>query len=148
MRTPNSPSCVLGCLLACACWCSAAWAALGQAPLPGARQVADSPAYSVRVTDLPSGTVVREYTNMAGRVFAVSWEGPLLPDLAVLLGEHASEYTQAVQQQRAMGQRGGPVQTQNAHVVIVSRGRMGQFKGHAYLPPAVPAGLSIGTLLP
>lgn len=99
------------------------------------------------MTTLPSGTVIREFFDKTGQVFAVSWEGPLLPDLTKLLGNYANEYQQAVNQQRAMGQRGGVVQTQKPQVVIVSRGRMGQFKGHAYLPGLLPAGLDIEALL-
>lgn len=143
--------CMLATLL-----CQGALAALGAAPLPNGQNlvvsteasVVPGAVYTVSVTTLPSGTVMREYVSTTGRVFAVRWDGPLLPDLAMLLGDYASEYQQAVQQQRAMGQRGGALQTQTSQLVMVSRGRMGQFKGHAYVPALVPVGLDMSALLP
>lgn len=143
--------------------CANAFAALGQAPqpsakaieatsgLPGARQlraVPPSTAYTVATTTLPSGTVVREFVNEQQVVFAVVWAGPVLPDLAAFFGEHATAYQQAVQQKRAAGQRGGAVQSRQSDLVILSRGRMGHFEGHAYLPTRVPPGIDITTLLP
>lgn len=137
-------------------WCAGAMAALGGAPWPGGQRTvvpaeasaASGSGYAIAATVLPSGTVVREFVNATDQVFAVSWEGPLLPDLAQLLGPYADEYQQAVQQQRAMGQRGGVVQVQKSQLVVVSRGRMGQFKGHAYVPTLVPVGLNMQALLP
>lgn len=137
-------------------WCQSALSALGGMPLPDGQSsvvpagssAVSSVDYAVSVTTLLSGTVMREYVNATGRVFAVSWEGPLLPDLALLLGRYAGEYQQAVQQQRAMGQRGGVVQAHKSQLVMVSRGRMGQFKGHAYVPALVPLGMDLQALLP
>lgn len=138
-------------------------AALGQAPQPSARAieatagtpgatqlraVPPSAAYSVATTTLPTGTVVREFVNAQNVVFAVVWQGPVLPDLAPFFGAHATAYQQAAQQKRASGQRGGAVQARQSDLVIVSRGRMGHFEGYAYLPALIPAGIDITTLLP
>jgi len=133
--------------------CLPAGATLGRSPWPDARDttttVTVSPpnAYAEWTTVLSSGTVVREYANPQGRVFAVRWDGPLLPDLAALFGEHAGEYQQAAQQRREAGQRGGVLQTEKPHIVVVSRGRMGQFHGHAYLPVLVPMNVDVQALL-
>ncbi len=143
--------------------CVNAFAALGQAPqpsarateatatVPGARQlgaVPPSAAYAVASTTLPTGTVVREFVNAQQVVFAVVWQGPVLPDLSTFFGEHATAYQQAVQQKRAAGLRGGAVQARQSNLVIVSRGRMGHFEGYAYLPALIPTGIDITTLLP
>jgi Protein of unknown function (DUF2844) len=133
--------------------CSLAWATLGRTPWPSARNttatlsVLPLNAYSEWTTVLQSGTVVHEYANALGQVFAVHWDGPLLPDLTALLGDYAGEYQQAAQQRRDAGQRGGMLQTKKSHIVVISRGRMGQFNGYAYLPALVPIGVDAEALL-
>lgn len=142
--------------------CTPAMAALGAAPDTGAQPGANAPAagtrqlqnappaagYTVWTSVLPTGTVVQEYANASGQVFALRWQGPVLPDLQQFLGSHVAEYQQSAQQQRASGRRSAFVGTHTANIVISSHGRMGDFKGHAYLPALVPAGLNIQTLLP
>src|ERR1700690_3966741 len=44
--------------------------------------------YVTRDTRLATGTHVREYVSGSGVVFAVTWDGPVLPDLKALLGKH------------------------------------------------------------
>lgn len=154
-----------GALLAALLLCSQAQAALGRAPqvrpadaatsatasAPVARQmraVPQSDAYTVSTIVAPTGTVVREFVNAQQVVFAVVWQGPVLPDLAAFFGDHFTAYQQAVQQRRAAGQRGGIVHTRKTDLVMVSRGRMGHFEGYAYLPALVPHGVDIQTLRP
>ncbi|MDX9843972.1 MAG: DUF2844 domain-containing protein [Aquabacterium sp.] len=154
-----------GALLASLLLCPQAQAALGRAPqaqpaeaatlatesAPVARQmraVPPSEAYTVSTTVAPTGTVVREFVNAQQVVFAVVWQGPVLPDLAAFFGDHFTAYQQAVQQKRAAGQRGGVVHARKADLVMVSRGRMGHFEGYAYLPALVPHGVDIHTLRP
>lgn len=140
---------------------TAAQAALGGAPQAAASATAETAAaarqlraapssqtYTVSTLVAPNGTVVQEFVNTQQRVFAVVWMGPVLPNLSRYFGEHYSAFQQAVQQKRAAGQRGGAVMTQQPDLVMLSRGRMGRFEGHAYIPSLVPAGLDIQTLLP
>ncbi len=85
---------------------------------------------------LPSGTSVREYASPAGTVFAVSWDGPTLPDLSQLLGAYFPQYLSAVQ--------GGGIGTQlvrQSGLVVYSAGHMRAFRGRAYLPPLQPQGV-------
>lgn len=51
--------------------------------------------YTVRETTLGSGTVVREYVSTAGTVFALSWQGPVTPNLSDLLGTYFRSTRQA-----------------------------------------------------
>lgn len=81
---------------------------------------------------LPNGVHVRQYADASGLVFAVAWDGPVLPDFGRLLGEHASAYADAVRRQ----QRG--VHVQSAALVIESGGMMRSFSGRAYLPARLP----------
>jgi len=84
---------------------------------------------------LDSGTVVHEFADASGTVFAVSWAGPFLPDLRDLLGPSFS----ALQDSAAKG-RTSALSISRADLVLVSAGHMGGFEGRAWLPPKLPAG--------
>lgn len=86
--------------------------------------------------ELDSGTQVREYVDASGKVFAVSWSGPFLPDLKELLGAHF----EAMQAQANRGDSISRLTRQGKEVVIVSTGRMGAFEGRAWLPAMLPSG--------
>jgi len=43
----------------------------------------------------PSGTLVHEYLTRQGTVFAVTWKGPLPPDLHQLLGDYSARFQAA-----------------------------------------------------
>src|SRR5579863_9263026 len=47
---------------------------------------------------LPSGTLLTEYLNAAGKVYAVTWHGPALPNLRQVLGNYFVNYQAAAQQ--------------------------------------------------
>jgi hypothetical protein len=88
---------------------------------------------------LASGTRVREYATPAGLVFAVTWNGPALPDLQQTLGTHFADYTMAAQT-NPNGHR--HLHYAGSDVVIESGGRMRAFFGRAYLKALLPAGVS------
>ena len=104
-----------------------------------AANTSDSTAvYTVSQSTLDSGTIVREYADANNIVFAVSWNGPNLPDLRTLLGDkftvmtsNAAKHTKAGHSQLAVNQ---------SDVVIVSNGHMRAFEGRAWIPSALPAG--------
>lgn len=85
---------------------------------------------------LPNSLTVRQYVDVNGLVFAVGWEGPVLPDLERLLGPFHPVYALAVRQQK----RGVSVQT--PELVIESGGMMRAFNGRALLPAKLPAGIA------
>ena len=137
-----------------------AWAALGQmsakpvavSPSPSARMLALAPAlkhasYTVEETQLENGTSVREYATPAGLVFAVAWQGPVLPDLSVLLGNYFNTFKLETDQARLLGRRGAPVDMSRDTLVVRSNGRMRNFFGHAYATDLVPSGVSVKDIL-
>jgi len=140
------------------------WAALGQAPSAGAVPVSPSLAagakalaasrnvgvsrFTVHQTQLESGTTVVEYASPAGRVFAVSWRGPVLPDLSVLLGTYFNTFKLETDKARLAGRRGSPVKIERDGLIVSSNGRMRDFFGYAYAPDLIPAGLDIKDVLP
>lgn len=98
--------------------------------------------YSVRITRDSSGTSVREYIGTDGRVFAIAWSGPRMPDLQTLLGSYFPQYASGVQALRATRRGRGPVAVEQSDLVVHSGGHMGSFFGQAWLPSALPAGMT------
>lgn len=104
-----------------------------------------STAYQVNTVTLDTGTVVREYVATANnQVFGVAWHGPRLPDLSELLG--ASNFSRYVS---ASPNGTDKVTADPSHrglsssdLVVHTFGHIGNFGGVAYLPAALPAGVS------
>jgi hypothetical protein len=104
----------------------------------GELQSATAPlGYTVHEIRLPTGTTVREYVY-AGRVFGLSWRGPVLPDLRQLLGASFADYRQAAATKHA-GRR--HLRIDRPDLVVHSNGHMRAFYGHAYLPALMPDNL-------
>lgn len=94
---------------------------------------------------LANGGSVKEFTNSAGAVYAVTWSGPGKPDLRALLGGHF----QALQTASARLDprfRRVPVHVHQADLVVQTGGHMGYFWGVAYIPSLAPAGFSVADL--
>jgi hypothetical protein len=135
-----------------------AQAALGSAPTAPVSQALTlkralatttgvSTPYSQYERVLSSGTTVREYSRADGLVFAVSWEGPVLPDLNELLGTYFATFMDGVKQDGQSAGRGSPLQISRDGLVVRSNGRMRNFFGHAYVPALVPIGVEITDVL-
>lgn len=98
--------------------------------------------YSIQQFTTSSGAVVREYLSASGLVFAVSWRGPIPPNLSVLLGDYFSQYkTAAARQTGPMIQR--PNSVQAGDLMVQTGGHMGALWGRAYVPSLLPAGVSV-----
>ena len=98
--------------------------------------------YAVRSTQLSSGTSVREYIGADGTVFGIAWNGPRIPDLPMLLGNYFPQYASGVQALRSARHGRGPVALEQSDLVVHSGGHMGSFFGQAWLPSALPAGIT------
>ena len=107
------------------------------------RQVAGV-GYTVDQITTPAGTVVKEFISPAGMVFAVSWFGPALPNLAQLLGSAYFQTLTTAEKTHSFGH--DHVQLRTPHLVVHAGGHMRQFYGLAYVPALVPANLSISDL--
>ena len=101
-------------------------------------RVLPSAAYSVHELQTPSGTVVREYVSPAGIVFGVAWQGPSMPDLRQVLGTYFDRYVEA----RATRKARGPVAIEQPGLVVQSAGHPRAFVGRAYIPEALPQGVT------
>jgi hypothetical protein len=89
---------------------------------------------------LASGTVVREFAGLDGKVFAVAWHGPHVPDLRQTLGKYFDTMQSAP---RAHADR-NHLHIQQGDLVVQAGGHMRAFSGRAYLASAVPTGVNLG----
>ncbi len=136
-----------------------AWAALGSTPSNfgdsttqtrlaarslAATSGASTAVYTVTQSTLDSGTLVREYADASGIVFAVSWKGPTLPDLRTLLGDKFTVMTSNAAKRPKAGH--SQLAVNQSDVVIVSNGHMRAFEGQAWIPSALPAGFDTSTI--
>lgn len=115
------------------------------ARLKGTLRLVAAQAYTQHEIRLATGHVIREYASPDGQVFAVSWEGPTVPDLRQLLGE---QYFAEFQQAAAARQRYGrhPVLIETPEFVFQQTGRLRDFHGRAYLPRSLPPGVDASAI--
>jgi hypothetical protein len=100
-------------------------------------------AYRVHEMQLPSGTVLREYAGLDGKVFAVTWSGPFMPNLKQALGTYFDEFSAQIGTAHATRKH---LVIRQPDLVVESGGHMRAHHGRAYLPQAIPSGVSIGDL--
>lgn len=96
--------------------------------------------YVTRDTLLATGTRVCEYVSSNGIVFAVAWEGPVLPDMKALLGMHFD--TMVAESARSPVAGRSPMAVSRPEVVIHSGGHMRAFEGSAWIPGELPRGFT------
>jgi hypothetical protein len=116
---------------------------MDQARMMASRGVSSRGNYTVQQMVLDTGTVVREYMSVAGTVFAVSWQGPLMPDVQALLGNYAQTAADGTAALRAAHGGTGPVGVASSALVVQSGGHMGAYTGRAYVPGAVQSGVNL-----
>ena len=99
--------------------------------------------YRVHEIQQSSGTVIREYAGLDGKVFAVTWHGPFSPNLRQTLGSYFDQYAAAAPAGR---QDRNHVQVRTSNLVVQVGGHMRAYSGRAYLPQALPSGVTAGDL--
>ena len=99
--------------------------------------------FSVHELQTPGGTTIREYVAPTGRVFAVAWTGPQMPDLQQLFGGYFESLKKAAS--RKPSER-GPLRIDEPTLVVDSGGHMRAFHGRAYDPRLVPADVFIAEI--
>lgn len=127
-----------------------AWASLGgdtasiqadQLHMQGSRTTKAAESYTVQEIQASTGTVVREYLSPEGKVFAVAWNGPRLPDLRQLLGGYFEPYRTAVQSRSGVRMVRRPLLINQPGLAVQIGGHIGAFSGRAYVPEMLPAGV-------
>jgi hypothetical protein len=153
MTLPNKRLGLLALLLGSLALVPSARASLGadsgsveadRAAMNGQIAVRGAGGYEVREITTPDGVHVREYLTAAGTVFAISWQGPVRPDLRQVLGGYYARYAQAVATPHAGGHR--HLAVEQPGLVVESNGRMRAFYGRAWDPTLLPAHFSVADL--
>jgi hypothetical protein len=90
--------------------------------------------YTTQDLATDDGTVTREYISAAGTVFAVTWTGPIRPDLKQLFGPYYDRFQAA-----NVGKGRRPLRADQLDFIVRSGGHSGDFWGFAYLPFETPA---------
>jgi hypothetical protein len=104
------------------------------------QRIVPTGSYTIHEATLPSGTLVRQFVSNANIVFAVSWDGPFLPDFRQLLGLHFDTMVARQSRQGNAGHRS--FNHEEGDLVIESGGHQRSFVGRAYLKSAIPAGVT------
>lgn len=129
-----------------------AWASLGgdtasiqadqlhmQGSLTSKASITTAQSYTVHEIQAATGTVVREYLSPEGKVFAVAWQGPRMPDLRQLLGGYFEPYQTAVQARSGVRMARKPIMIDQPGLVVQIGGHVRAFSGKAYVPDALPS---------
>ena len=88
------------------------------------------------------GTTVTEF-SYAGKVFALRWSGPTIPDYRRYLSTYFPQYEQALQSRPLEpGRYRAPVAVRQPHLVVHASGHMGAYQGSVYDPTATPTNFS------
>jgi hypothetical protein len=111
-----------------------------QLKMKGTLRTTVAAAYTVHEIQTPAGTSVREYVAPTGKVFAVVWRGPKMPDLRQTLGTYFKDFTDAAR----------PAHPNHAHfaisqpnLVLQSSGHMRAYFGRAYDPQLLPQDVAV-----
>ena len=114
-----------------------------QVHMQGSRRMIAANSYTVHEIQADTGTVVREYVSADGKVFAVAWQGPWLPDMRQILGGYFEQYRAAVQSQNSSHIARRPVMIDQPGLVVQVGGHMRAFAGRAYIPDGLPSGVHV-----
>lgn len=101
-----------------------------------------------RVDDIttPAGTLIKEFISPANIVFAVSWRGPAMPNLAQTLGATYFGMLKTSEQHERARLGHHHVQLRSARLVVHAGGHMRFFYGIAYVPSLLPPNVSVSDL--
>jgi Protein of unknown function (DUF2844) len=85
---------------------------------------------------------IRQYVAPTGQVYAVSWDGPAMPDVRALFGDWFGRYQQGATEAQASAGGLHSSSVEGRDLVVESNVRLREFTGRAWLPAALPAGVT------
>jgi hypothetical protein len=113
--------------------------------LHGAVHTTGRVTYEVDEIVAGAGLRVREFVTRDGTVFALSWSGPVPPDLQPLLGPSFSAYSAALAGIPHPGLRRS-VRIALPGLIVESGGHLRAYAGRAYLPALIPAEIRVSDI--
>jgi hypothetical protein len=88
-----------------------------------------------------NGIVVRQYVDSSGKVYAVTWRGPAMPDIPTLLGTYFATFRDGAS--ASIGTAGlHAARVSDGDLVVENQVRLREFSGRAWLVSALPPGTS------
>jgi hypothetical protein len=114
-----------------------------RASVKGALRVTSSTGYAVHEIHTSTGMLIHEYLSPAGKVFAVSWRGPGIPDLRQMLGSYYGSFEQAAS---APHYNHHHLSIRTPDVVVQSSGHARSFFGRAWVPSLLPQNFSVNDI--
>ena len=112
--------------------------------MKGALRVTSSAGFTVHEITTESGVVVREYVSPSDKVFAVSWRGPMRPDLRQMLGGYFGQFQESASTPHLGGHR--HLAIEQPGLVVQSSGHMRAFIGRAWAPDLLPQNFSVSDI--
>lgn len=88
-------------------------------------------------------TTINEYATNSGQIIAYTWQGPTMPDLRALLGKYADSYRTGAAASAPDGNLHAS-RVVRPDVIVESGGPMRGYAGRAWLPAALPPGVTAG----
>jgi len=85
---------------------------------------------------------VRQYVSSSGQVYAVSWDCPAMPDVAVLLGTSFDRYSQEASSALPNANGLHSSRVSSSDLMVETALRLRDFSGRAWLPSALPTGVT------
>jgi hypothetical protein len=129
--------------------------ATGSAMNNAAQQSLLNGALRMRTLIDAGNTTINEYAASDGQIVAYTWQGPTMPDLSALLGKYLDSYRAAAPERfDQAAPSDAPADDAELHasrrvrpdVIVESGGTMRGYVGRAWLPGALPPGVSIDDL--
>jgi len=114
-----------------------------RASIQGVLRVTPTVSFTVHEIEAPGGMVIHEYASPDGKVFAVSWRGPGVPDLQQMLGSYYGEFAQAA---AAPHYNHHHLSIRTPNVVVESSGHTRAFFGRAWAPALLPQDFSLSAI--
>jgi hypothetical protein len=108
--------------------------------MKGAVRVTPGTGYTVHEITTSYGTTLREFTGADGKVFALTWSGPVYPDLRQVLGSYYAQFAQALSTTRSTHRH---VDIEQPGLVVQNSGRVRAFAGRAWVPTMLPENFSV-----
>lgn len=102
-------------------------------------------ALRLRTTTDAGGTTIDEYATSTGQIVAYAWQGPTMPDLRSLLGQYADSYRAGAAAVSSAGNLHAS-RVVRPDVIVESGGPMRGYVGRAWLPAALPSGITADDL--
>lgn len=155
MTKPHFSPSLSACALALGALCASAGARaelggampaqVSSAPATAAPRVLLNGALRMRTLTDAGNTTINEYATSTGQIVGYAWQGQTMPDLRSLLGRYADSYL-AGAATRAADANLHSSRIARPDVIVESGGPMRGYVGRAWLPAALPPGVTADDL--